>query len=63
MSHTYTTDVKIVVKFAEEKRFGCESYDRYCELVHAIVRLNNAIRDDLDDYSIPEEGIIERAKK
>ena len=49
MTNTYTSDVQLLLQFAEEYGFDIS------DLAEACFRLKYAIAKDLSDYSIPKE--------
>jgi predicted nucleotidyltransferase len=49
MTHTYTSDVQVLIQFAKDQGWDI------LEVMNAVERLEMAINEKLDDYSIPED--------
>jgi predicted nucleotidyltransferase len=49
MAHTYTSDVQVLIQFAKDQGWDL------CDVMDSVARLEKAIVEELDDYSIPEE--------
>ena len=49
MTHTYTSDVQVLIQFAKDQGWDL------LEVMKAVERLEMAIDEKLDDYSIPED--------
>ena len=53
MVHTYTSDVQVLIQFAKDQGWDIP------EVVEAYIRLDDAIDQDLSDYSIPADNAKE----
>ena len=49
MAHTYTSDVQALIQFVKDQGWDIP------DLVEAATRLESAILEGLEDYSIPED--------